>query len=161
MAYISNLILSKDDGLANARKELMETIESYDSILEGLIDGNKELGTSKLNDNQIREKVQLLKEIWIERYKNAYLSIYFKGTSGDKTLIYEDFLGYMNLIDEVLALYSKYSKDKVMKAIYMNGLLTLVLAFNSTYCFNSVNNRIKKPVYTLLKELKDIADKII
>lgn len=45
MAYISNLILSKDDGLANARKELMETIESYDSILEGLIDGNKELGT--------------------------------------------------------------------------------------------------------------------
>ena len=77
------------------------------------------------------------------------------------TLVYEDILGYVKSIDSIVTSYSKYSVDKVVKAIYMNGILILAIILTSIYSFLTAESKIKKPVYALLEELKemDLIDK--
>lgn len=125
-------------------------------ILQGLIQGSTDLGTQKLKYKPVLEKLQFIQDLWLEKYKNGYLTIYSNGVTDENPLIYEDVLAYVRIIDDMVATYSKYSSDKAIKAISMNGILTIAIILNSAYCFYSVNNRIKKPVYALLKEFRDM-----
>lgn len=156
MAYLSSIIKEGDDGSSIRKKELMASIESYEHILEGLIHGSPELGTRKLHYPQALERLQAIKDLWLEKYKNAYLAANSYGASEGRILILEDVLAYVKSIDEMVAAYSKYSSDKVVKAIYMNGGLILAIIFISAYSFFLANTKIKKPVYELLKELEDM-----
>lgn len=125
-------------------------------ILQGLIQGSTDLGTQKLKYKPVLEKLQFIQDLWLEKYKNGYLTIYSNGVTDENPLIYEDVLAYVRIIDDMVATYSKFSSDKAIKAISMNGILTIAIILNSAYCFYSVNNRIKKPVYALLKEFRDM-----
>ena len=125
-------------------------------ILQGIIQGSTDLGTQKLKYKPVLEKLQFIQDLWLEKYENGYLTIYSNGVTDENPLIYEDVLAYVRIIDDMVATYSKYSSDKAIKAISMNGILTIAIILNSAYCFYSVNNRIKKPVYALLKEFRDM-----
>ncbi|NLY85450.1 MAG: hypothetical protein GX077_03740 [Tissierellia bacterium] len=135
MAYLSSIIKEGDDESSIRKKELMASIESYEHILEGLIHGSPELGTRKLHYPQALERLQAIKDLWLEKYKNAYLAANSYGASEGRILILEDVLAYVKSIDEMVAAYSKYSSDKVVKAIYMNGGLILAIIFISAYSF--------------------------
>ena len=161
MAYLSTIITGQDEGVFNERNELIQSIESFDRIIEGLIHGSSDLGTIKLVYQPTLEKIQSIKSIWTEKYKTAYLAVYSSGRAEPATIISQDILDYVKSIDSMVTTYSKYSMDKVVKAIYMNGILILAIVLISSYSFLTAESKIKKPVYALLEELKemDLIDK--
>lgn len=153
MAYLSSLIEMKEEGFDLERQDLLESIYVYENILEGLIHGSTELGTRKLYYSQTLERLETIENLWFEKYKNTFLAIYL---SEGNILRLEDIIAYVNSIDEMVNAHARYSMDKVVKAIYMNGALILVIVLTSSYSFFSANSKIQKPVYDLLKELEDM-----
>ena len=57
----------------------------------------------------------------------------------------------------MVASFSIYARGKITRALTINGGLVLVIIAVTFYSFVSTNNRIRKPMKILMRELKDLS----
>jgi diguanylate cyclase (GGDEF)-like protein len=93
---------------------------------------------------------------WYEIYDPLYVNI----IDGDAEPVEykwlnENIENYVQDINELVKGFSKYSDDKVYKALRINAILVIVLVFAATYSLMTMNRRVRKPIDLLISELKD------
>ena len=119
-----------------------------------------EKGDDSVANNHAQSGVKLEKitEEWLEIFKPAYLSI-VSNQSDVKSCekINSEIDSYVNDINEMVASFSVYAKEKISWALAMNGGLVIVITILTIYSFISTNNRIRKPMKILIQELKALS----
>jgi len=119
-----------------------------------------EKGDDSVANNHAQSGVKLeeITEEWLEIFKPAYLSI-VSNQSDVKSCekINSEIDSYVNDINEMVASFSVYAKEKISWALAMNGGLVIVITILTIYSFISTNNRIRKPMKILIQELKALS----
>lgn len=156
MAQLSNVLInSKDD--EKPRKELEENILLYDSILNNIYYGNAELGMSKLTHMPTIEKLIHIKEQWHAKYKGAFQSVLKYEDLKSLELINSEIANYVGTINEMVTSYSENSSYKVIHAKLMNWILIIIAVLVAFISFLIINNGIRKPISSLIEDLKKLS----
>ena len=156
MVHISHEIAMGIDNASNAKEELLETIGKYETIIDKLIEGDPDSKLKKLQHKSTLKSILEFREVWYGKHKNYYEKILENGDRDAFSEINLELADHVNKIDNMVTNYSEFSEEKVSEAIWRNGLTVIIIIIVSCYSYVSVNNKIKKPMNKLLKELDDM-----
>lgn len=157
MAQLSNQIIT-DKYLShhvNLTSKLALRIDEFDTILVQLSDKKE---NSAIDHPLTKVKFEKISKEWREVFKPAYLSI-VRNNSDDKSCekINSKIDSYVNGINEMVASFSVFARGKITRALTINGGLVFVIIIVTFYSFISTNNRIRKPMKVLMRELKELS----
>lgn len=156
MAQISNQIILQNNQISknNLASKLEMRIDEFDAILTFLSVSNMD-SNDYLN---FSVKLETISDEWRVLYKPAYLNV-ANNISKDKLSgkINEEIDAFVNDINEMVSSYSIYSRDKISRALMINGSLVLVIIVVSSYSFISTYKGIRKPLKILMRELKALS----
>lgn len=158
MAQLSNQIIESNDGSDAIAFHMLESrMEEFDSILIILRDKENN-SNAGIKHNETIERLEKTIVRWEKEFKPTYQSI-VKNESIDKTekKINNEIEEYVNEIDEMVTLYSIYAREKVFRALGINGALVFLLIIVTIYSFKSTNSRIQKPMKDLIEEIKELS----
>lgn len=158
MAQLSNQITigkysSNQENLTSNLKLKMTEFEMTLLLLS-------EKGEYSVSTNHPQSGVQLEKisQEWLDVFKPAYISI-LSNKSDDESCkkINSEIDSYVNDINEMVASFSVYVKEKISRALNINAGLVLFIIIVTLYSYISTNNRIRKPIKILMQELKALS----
>lgn len=156
MAQLANIIAVDKD--AEASKGLEETVMLFDQILKDISEGNPEIGLSRLTHAQTELKLKAINDKWSGEYRKAYLAILESGDPASLELINAEVADYVNSINDMVTGYSSYSSSKVVKAKVTNGILIVIAFAAALVSFVLLNQGIRKPIYSLTRDLKAFSE---
>lgn len=156
MAQLANIISVNED--AEASKGLEEAVVQFDQILKDISEGNSEMGLSKLTHTETEAKLKAINDKWNGEYRNAYLAILESGDSASLAIINAEVADYVNSINDMVTGYSTYSSSKVIKAKATNGILVVIAFVAALVSFILLNQGIRKPIYSLTRDLKAFSE---
>ena len=158
MAHLSNQITTENDSVhkEHLASNLKVKIDEFETILT-LLNG-KGIDSISVDHPQTFIKLETILNEWREAFKPAYISIISTipdEKSSEK--INREVDSYVNDINEMVASFSIYARGKITRALMINGSLVVVIIAVTFYSFISTNNRIRKPIKILMRELKDLS----
>lgn len=156
MAQLANIISVNGD--AEASKGLEEAVVLFDQILKDISEGNSEMGLSKLTHTETESKLKAINDKWNGEYRNAYLAILESGDVASLAIINAEVADYVNSINDMVTGYSTYSSSKVVKAKATNGILVVIAFVAALVSFILLNQGIRKPIYSLTRDLKAFSE---
>ncbi len=158
MAQLSNaVILSEEPDQSQFKLELNETINQYELLLDTV--DNRTLTTKAKFLNYPDTDLQLkhIREKWNTIYKVRFLEICDSNDPSVIASINADVTIFVDLINEMVTSYSVYSSNLVSLSIKMNGILVFIIIVATFYSFTSTNLKIRKPMDSLIEELKGVS----
>lgn len=153
MVHVSHGILKDTDSTVDLEKDLLDTMNEYEDIIEQLIGGSSIANLKKLNHEGTLKYILSFKSDWYKIHKPYYKKILEKNDIDSFEKMNSLVDNHVKEIDKMVSDYSEFSESKVSKAIFRNGLTIFIIVIVSSYSYISVNNKVKKPMYKLLKEL--------
>jgi diguanylate cyclase (GGDEF)-like protein len=155
MAQLSNVVINSKDQIAS--DELEESIQYFETLINGLIHGNYNSRTEPPTHKTTIEKLDHIRTLWDTRYKVAYSSILDSGDTNSLRIINEEIDTYVDFIDEMVTSYSENARLKVTRAKIMNGVMSIITILSAVFSFSFINNGIRKPIDLLMKNLKELS----
>lgn len=158
MAHLSNQITTGND--KTHREDLVSNLKlkvvEFETTLT-LLNGNG-INSISIDHPQTSVRLETISKEWREVFKPAYLSIE-RSIQDEKSCdkINREVDSYVNDINEMVASFSIYARGKITRAFAINGGLVLVIIVVTSYSFISTNNRIRKPMKILMRELKELS----
>lgn len=156
MVQLSNRINIQEDmgNTAELNEKLRQRINEFEEILSILMEQEKE----GIDHSQTVARLEKISKEWDEVFKPLYLKILKKDSISETCTRVNDKIDFFVYdINEMVTLYSVYSREKVFIALIINGGLVLVIIFVTIYSFNSTRKRIQRPMNDLMQELKDLS----
>ncbi|MBU5678069.1 type IV pili methyl-accepting chemotaxis transducer N-terminal domain-containing protein [Alkaliphilus sp. MSJ-5] len=157
MAYLSSSIIMKDKADGETLDQLMNVIEFFDSTLEGLSQGNNELGLKKLNNEDIEMELDGIKEKWVKVFRPAYLNIANNGDKSSLKIINENIEEYVVSINEMVNRYSEISQRKVTMAKAFSGGALAIFIILAVFSAIIILKGVISPINLITGELKNIS----
>lgn len=158
MAQISNQMTTVNE---NNKYEVLASnlklrIAEFDSTLTLLSGSDK--NAVLIEHPQTVVRLETISKEWQEVFKPAYLSV-ANSVPDEKSceIINSEIDFYVNDINEMVASFSIYARGKITRALTINGGLVLVIIIVTFYSFISTNNKIRKPMNILIRELKELS----
>lgn len=166
MGLLANRISQETDDLQNdtLKADLKNKLTNFESSLKELMQSNSDL----LMDDVTKNKLILIYEMWETSFKSQYLSLITDDSNleicNQINLEIDSYVDDVNLFVNDL---SDEAQQKVVAAIFMNAGLVLLIICVTIYSFYLTNKHVRKPMMTLIKELKalsliddDVSDKL-
>ena len=153
IAQLSNVLINNNDQII--KDELEENIKYFEYLMLSLLNGDRDLGITKLTHGPTIEKMNHIEKLWETRYKLAYTSILNNQDVNCLRTINEEVSLYVDLINEMVTSYSKNAKLKVTRAKVVNVIITIITMGVAGFSFIFINNGIRKPIDLLMKNLKE------
>ncbi len=156
MVQLSNRINIQEDmgDIAELNEKLRQRINEFEEILSILMEQEKE----GIDHSQTVARLEKISKEWDEVFKPLYLKILKEDSISETCTRVNDKIDFfVNDINEMVTLYSVYSREKVFIALIINGGLVLVIILVTIYSFNSTKKRIQRPMNDLMRELKDLS----
>lgn len=158
MAQISNQIILENDQIQkdNLTSKLKMRIDEFDTTLT-LLNG-KDMNSNSNNYPSFSVRLETISDKWYVLFKPAYFSIVNsmpKDKSCDK--INDEIDAFVNDINEMVSSYSIYAREKITRALIINGGLVLVIIVVTFYSFISTYKGIRKPLKIFMRELKTLS----
>jgi len=156
MSQISNRISNQEstENTDELQQNLESKIKDFDNILDILINQKK----TRITHSQTEARLDLIMGKWQNSFKPLYLKIIVNESAKKlNTEINEGVDGFVIEINEMVTKYSEYSREKVYKALWINGGLVIVIILVAFYSFTSTNKRISKPMNGLMQDLKELS----
>ena len=154
MAFLAEEILrnsSKDE----LKKELKENAEEFESVLNGLINGNEKI--QKVRFTTTLEKLKSIKLEWekeiIPDYKNLMES---EDSQGVETLK-NDTTKMHTAINDAVEEYAKLSKKRVERSKYMNILIFIFAILTLPIYIFIVKKAVLSPIELLNEKMDEIS----
>ena len=155
MSQIAN-IMSNDESETNKtalNARLNDRMSKFEDILFMIDEKNSELSS----ENDI-EGLQNIIVSWKDTFKPAYLQILEgKKTNENVQMINNEVDAYVTNINAMVTTFSEQSRAKIVRALTINAGLIVIILLVTIYSFNSTNNKIKKPLYLLMDEMKNLS----
>ncbi|MGE4284722.1 MAG: diguanylate cyclase [Clostridia bacterium] len=159
MAQLSNQINNQDNhsNYANLTTNLKHRIEEFENIL-AMLSERRVKSSAGIGHDQTIVKLEKNAKEWNEVFKPAYLRI-LKNEFVNNTCaqINDEIDSYVNNINEMVTSYSVYVREKVIRALAINGGLVFLIIIVTLYSFTSTNKRIRRPMKILMQELKELS----
>jgi methyl-accepting chemotaxis protein len=156
MAQLGNIIINSKN--AEAIKGLNDGISNFDNILNDITNGNSEKGLSQITHLPTSGKLKIITEKWNIKYKPAYKSIISSNDLNSLSVINMEVADYVNTINDMVTGYSEYSSSKVATAKMINGILSIIALFIGLIAFIFLNKGIRKPIGSLIEDLKSLSE---
>ncbi len=155
MSQIANMI--NNDELGSNKAELNEIlsdkISEFENILLMLEEKDKEF-----TDENNMEELNTINMTWNNNFKPLYLEIIERqDTKENVNLLNKEVDSYVRDINIMVTSFSEQSRAKIIRAITINAGLILLIILITIYSFNATNNKIKKPLYLLMDEMKNLS----
>ncbi len=155
MSQIANMI--NNDELGSNKAELNEIlsdkISEFENILLMLEEKDKEF-----TDENNMEELNTINMTWNNNFKPLYLEIIERqDTKENVNLLNKEVDSYVRDINIMVTSFSEQSRAKIIRAITINAGLILLIILITIYSFNTTNNKIKKPLYLLMDEMKNLS----
>ncbi|MBF4692298.1 diguanylate cyclase [Fusibacter ferrireducens] len=158
MAQISNQIILENDQIQkdNLASKLKMRIDEFDTTLT-LLNG-KDMNSNSNNYPRFSVRLETISDEWHVLLKPAYFSI-VNSMPKDKSCekINGEIDAFVNDINEMVSSYSIYAREKITRALIINGGLVLVIIVVTFYSFISTYKGIRKPLKILMRELKALS----
>jgi diguanylate cyclase (GGDEF)-like protein len=158
MAQISNQIILENDQIQkdNLASKLKMRIDEFDTTLT-LLNG-KDMNSNSNNYPRFSVRLETISDEWYVLFKPAYFSI-VNSMPKDKSCekINGEIDAFVNDINEMVSSYSIYAREKITRALIINGGLVLVIIVVTFYSFISTYKGIRKPLKILMRELKTLS----
>lgn len=155
MSQLSNVLMNNKEQVV--KDELEESIRYFDLLLNSLYQGDPQLGMAKLVHKPTIKRLDHIKNLWDTRYKLAYNSILNNGDIDSLEIVNEEVSIYVNLINEMVTLYSENARLKVTRSKSINGAVSIITILVAFISFHFINNGIRKPIDSLIINLKELS----
>lgn len=159
MVQLSNQINNQasNNGNGDLNLVLKQRIEEFDDILV-MLGESRENSILGIHHDLTLIKLEKLVEEWNGVFKPAYLKIVDNElTDITSAQITKNIDSYVDNIHKMVTFYSEHARQKVMKGLAINGGLMLLIIVVTVYSLTSTNQRIRKPMDTLMQELKELS----
>ena len=156
MVQLSNRINIQENmgDTTELNEKLRQRINDFEEILSILMEQEKE----GIDHSQTVARLEKISKEWDEVFKPLYLKILKEDSISETCTRVNDKIDFfVNDINEMVTLYSVYSREKVFIALIINGGLVPVIILVTIYSFNSTKKRIQRPMNDLMRELKDLS----
>lgn len=156
MGLLANRISQETDDLQNdtLKADLKNKLTNFESSLKELMQSNSDL----LMDDVTKNKLILIYEMWETSFKSQYMSLITDDSNleicNQINLEIDSYVDDVNLFINDL---SDEAQQKVVAAIFMNAGLVLLIICVTIYSFYLTNKHVRKPMMTLIKELKALS----
>ena len=156
MGLLANRISQETDTVQKValKSDLKSKLTNFESSLNELMLSDSNL----LKDEDVKAKLIYISKMWETSFRSKYMSMITEDSNteicdqinSEIDLFVEDVNHFVNLI-------SDDAQQKVVVAIYMNAALVLLIVSVTLYSFHSTNKHVRKPMMTLIKELKALS----
>lgn len=158
MAQISNQIIIENNQIQkdNLAMKLETRINEFDTTLTAL--NEKDVNSISNDYPRFSVRLKTISDEWNVLFKPTYLSI-VKNMSKENSYekINDEIDAFVNNINEMVSSYSIYAREKITRALIINGGLVLVIIVVTFYSFISTSKGIRKPLNILMRELKALS----
>ncbi len=138
--------------------ELEASIQLFDEILIDVTEGNDNKGLIELDHQASIDQLVVIETLWKDTYKPSLQSVMASQDSEALRLINADVTAYVSRINDMVTEYSSFSNQKVVSAKITNGILSLMALVFGGLSFFLLNKGIRKPIHTLMLELKALSE---
>jgi len=117
------LLIAKGIDIEQNRKRLVESVQLFDEILDGLYNGNSRLHLSKTKDREILQGLDTIKRSWIP-FRENILKVAKEGVTKERLeYIDKHNIELLNLVDRVVRMYRDKSNidPKLAQTINLAG----------------------------------------
>lgn len=141
------------------KNTLQKTVNSFQTVLNGLIDGNERLGLPKAESPDIVKGLKVVSDLWSPFKKSIETIINSNDPEQVKKAmdyVYKNNVPLLKKMNYVVGLYQKHSDAKTTKLITIQliyGVISIILFFIILFY-------LKKQIVDRIILLKDFADKI-
>jgi len=156
MGLLANLY-SQDNQDESLKKELQETLEIFDTLLNGIRYGDEELGLTPLQHGPSIERIAEIEETWDHTFREEFNEILHTGNLESPVNFSEGLRKFTTRVNEMVTNYSDYSHGKVVNAKIINGLLAVLALVIGFISFYFLNKGIKRPIGSLTRDLKALS----
>ena len=157
MAYLSEQILNSGVGQQRASEQLLERIAFFDNLIKSLINGDTELGLKKLEQPEMLQKLQAIKNKWENQYKPVYEDIAKNGDRQGLSSIEGSVDDFVAEVEQLVSGYSALSQGKVANAKVISELMLLTTVLFGIFGVIMVRAQVIRPIERLSMEMKDIS----
>lgn len=157
MAYLSHKTFTDQGTNENHLQELHQIIDFFDNALEGLSQGDDDLGLKKLDNKNIEVKLNDIKEQWINVMKPAYLNATSYKDKESLQTIDNHVEDYVFSINEMVEEYSAKSQKNVARAKTFNGIALLIFIALTLFAAIVIVKSIIRPINLVTDQLQNIA----
>lgn len=157
MAYLSEQILNSGAGQQRASEQLLERIAFFDNLIKSLINGDTELGLKKLEQPEMLQKLQAIKNKWENQYKPVYEDIAKNGDRQGLSSIEGSVDDFVAEVEQLVSGYSALSQGKVANAKVISELMLLTTVLFGIFGVIMVRAQVIRPIERLSMEMKDIS----
>lgn len=155
MSQIANMI--NNDELGSNKAELNEILSDKISEFENILLMLEEKDNEFTDENNM-EELNTINMTWNNNFKPLYLEIIERqDTKENVNLLNKEVDSYVRDINIMVTSFSEQSRAKIIRAITINAGLILLIILITIYSFNTTNNKIKKPLYLLMDEMKNLS----
>ena len=155
MSQIANMI--NNDELGSNKAELNEILSDKISEFENILLMLEEKDNEFTDENNMEES-NTINMTWNNNFKPLYLEIIERqDTKENVNLLNKEVDSYVRDINIMVTSFSEQSRAKIIRAITINAGLILLIILITIYSFNTTNNKIKKPLYLLMDEMKNLS----
>lgn len=152
MAQLSNRLVQETTLEANEKIKLSlnDRVKEFEQVQSDL--------DTQIEHEQTRIKLGVIKDQW----RNTFQPIYQNKVNdamqiNNCDIINSNIDSYVNEINEMVYLYSAHSRNKIMMAMTVNGVLIVFIIVVTIYSFVTTNNRVRKPIVSLLNDMKELS----
>lgn len=157
MAQLSANLIHNEGDMQAQSKGLSDRIVTFDKTINGLIDGDADLGLKKQENPEVIKALESIRGQWNTTFKPAYESILSSGASGDYKTIHDKVDGYVKEIDGFVAEYSAMSTEIITIAKAVNAGVLAIGIIVGILAILVVRGSVIKPMDNLILELKQIS----
>lgn len=157
MAQLSANIAMNPVASSAEKNVLKERINYFDDVLEGLINGNKEMELKVVTNESIRSQIIDIEKQWVDQFKPAYSTIAESGNIGELRIINDNVDSYVSKIDKMVSDYSVYSQGKVRNAKAVSYVLLFISVLVGIVSTIVIRTGILKPIDLITLEMGEIS----
>lgn len=155
MAQLSNIIVNSEN--ETTKESLENSINTFDTVLKNIRNGNDELGLSVLEHSETIVMLDSIEDDWINKFKPAYMSILTTADAQALKLINSEVGAYVSVTNEMVSNYSAFSTSKIFQARIMNLGLIILVFIGGFISYIVLRKGILKPINDLNLDLKALS----
>jgi methyl-accepting chemotaxis protein len=156
MTELANQTVYRDS--SKARSDLEETMANFEKTLSDVSSGNKELMLNKPTNEATVAGLEQINSRWSKEFKPAIENIIKSSSEADMEFINSNVDSYVSQINEIVNDYSRYSREKVVKAQMMNFALVVIALIIGVLALVILNRGIVSPIKQLSKDLRALSE---
>ena len=161
LSYLANLYISEKDFVKKeaAKETIKAEIVTFDNILKGLVNGDKDLKLVKTEDKESLNKISSIKTKW-EEMRQSYNNISSSkdDNSIDIKFVNDNIADLVKEINDLVTHLDVVSTDKVSMSKNISILILIISIFIVFLSFIMIRKSILKPIDNIKNRMKDIAD---